>query len=60
MDNYQSIDNNRNARKPELLGVAYNRLMRMNIDTAENVKTWRFSLMKKWHINWEIRHVKVG
>ncbi|VDD89069.1 unnamed protein product [Enterobius vermicularis] len=49
----------RNGRRPELLGVALNRIMRLNIDTGEGLKTWRFSNMKKWHVNWEIRHLKV-
>ncbi|MFH4979925.1 hypothetical protein AB6A40_006634 [Gnathostoma spinigerum] len=49
----------RNSRKPELIGVAFNRLMRMNIDSGESIKTWRFSAMKKWHVNWEIRCLKI-
>ena len=40
-------------------GVAYNRLVKMNMDNGENIKTWRFTNMKKWHVNWEIRHLKV-
>jgi hypothetical protein len=54
------VSNFSNGRKPELLGVAFNRLMRMNVDSGESLKTWRFSQMKKWHVNWEIRHLKVG
>ncbi|VDK36033.1 unnamed protein product [Anisakis simplex] len=34
--------------------------MKLNIDTGEGLKTWRFSAMKKWHVNWEIRHLKVS
>ncbi|VDK76911.1 unnamed protein product [Litomosoides sigmodontis] len=49
----------RNSRKSELMGIAFNRIMRMNIDTGESLKTWRFSTMKKWHVNWEIRHLKI-
>lgn len=49
----------RGARKPELIAVAYNRLMKVNNDNGEVTKTWRFSSMKKWHVNWEIRHIKV-
>ena len=33
-------------RKEELLGVAFNRLMRMDITTGDHVKTWRFNTMK--------------
>ena len=49
----------RNARKAELVAVAINRLAKLNMDNGESLKTWRFSNMKKWHINWEIRHLKV-
>lgn len=49
----------RNGRKADLIGVASNRLVKMNMDNGESVKTWRFSNMKKWHVNWEIRHLKV-
>ncbi|CAG9540940.1 unnamed protein product [Cercopithifilaria johnstoni] len=49
----------RNGRKSELMGIAFNRIMRMNMDTGESLKTWRFSTMKKWHVNWEIRHLKI-
>ncbi|VDN07026.1 unnamed protein product [Thelazia callipaeda] len=49
----------RSSRKSELMGIAFNRIMRMNVDTGESLKTWRFSTMKKWHVNWEIRHLKI-
>ncbi|KAI6199915.1 hypothetical protein M3Y96_00678000 [Aphelenchoides besseyi] len=48
------------ARKPELIAVAHNRLIKVNADNGECVKTWRFSQMHKWHVNWEIRHIKVS
>ena len=35
-----------NQRKEELLGVAFNRLMRMDINTGDHIKTWRFNTMK--------------
>uniref|UniRef100_F1KYS4 Protein unc-112 n=1 Tax=Ascaris suum TaxID=6253 RepID=F1KYS4_ASCSU len=49
----------RNGRKPELIGIAFNRIMKLNIDSGESLKTWRFATMKKWHVNWEIRHLKI-
>uniref|UniRef100_A0A915B736 PH domain-containing protein n=1 Tax=Parascaris univalens TaxID=6257 RepID=A0A915B736_PARUN len=49
----------RNGRKPELIGIAFNRIMKLNIDSGESLKTWRFAAMKKWHVNWEIRHLKI-
>ncbi len=48
----------RGSRKTELMGVAYNRMMRMSLD-GDSIKTWRFTTMKKWHVNWEIKHVLV-
>ena len=33
-------------RKEELLGVAFNRLMRMDMTTGDHIKTWRFNTMK--------------
>jgi kindlin 2 len=49
----------RGARKPELIAVACNRLMKVSSDNGESTKTWRFAGMKKWHVNWEIRHIKI-
>uniref|UniRef100_A0A914LXZ4 PH domain-containing protein n=3 Tax=Meloidogyne TaxID=189290 RepID=A0A914LXZ4_MELIC len=45
--------------KSELIAVAHNRIMKINSDNGEATKTWRFAGMKKWHVNWEIRHIKV-
>lgn len=33
-------------RKEELLGVAFNRLMRMEMTTGDHIKTWRYNTMK--------------
>jgi len=33
-------------KKEELLGVASNRVMRMNLQTGDHIKTWRYSTMK--------------
>ena len=32
--------------KDELLGIAFNRLLRMDINTGNHLKTWRFNTMK--------------
>ncbi|KHJ81020.1 hypothetical protein OESDEN_19298, partial [Oesophagostomum dentatum] len=42
----------RNGRKADLIAVAINRLVKMNMENGESIKTWRFSNMKKWHVNW--------
>jgi len=41
-----------------VLGVSYNRLIRIDIATGDPITTWRFSTMKQWNVNWEIRQVK--
>lgn len=46
-------------KKEELLGVAANRVMRMNLQTGDHVKTWRYSTMKAWNVNWETRHMMI-
>ncbi len=33
-------------KKDDLLGVAFNRLMRINIHTGDPIKTWRFNTIK--------------
>ncbi|KAG8583950.1 hypothetical protein GDO81_008604 [Engystomops pustulosus] len=47
----------RDAKKEELLGVSYNRLIRIDIATGDPVTTWRFSNLKQWNVNWEIQQV---
>ncbi|PRD26885.1 UNVERIFIED_CONTAM: Fit1 [Trichonephila clavipes] len=48
-----------NGRKDELLGIAFNRLMRMDLSTGDHIKTWRYNTMKVWNVNWEVRQVRV-
>jgi kindlin 2 len=43
----------------ELLGIASNRLLRMALATGDTIKTFRFSDMKTWSVNWEIKQVRV-
>ncbi|KAK9497256.1 hypothetical protein O3M35_004609 [Rhynocoris fuscipes] len=42
-------------KKDELLGVAYNRIMRMDLNTGDHLKTWRYSTIKAWNINWNAK-----
>lgn len=35
-----------NSKKEELLGVAHNRIMKMDINTGDHLKTWRYNTMK--------------
>ena len=41
------------------MGVASNRLIRMDLNTGDVLKTWRFSSMKAWDVNWEIKQILV-
>ena len=45
--------------KDELLGVAPNRLMRMDLSTGHHIKTWRLNTMKSWRINWEVKQMMI-
>ncbi|NXI90318.1 FERM1 protein, partial [Psophia crepitans] len=47
------------SKKDDLLGVSYNRLIRIDIATGDPITTWRFSNMKQWNVNWEIRQVAI-
>uniref|UniRef100_A0AAQ4R7J7 FERM domain-containing protein n=1 Tax=Gasterosteus aculeatus aculeatus TaxID=481459 RepID=A0AAQ4R7J7_GASAC len=47
------------GKRDELIGITYNRLIRMDASTGDAIKTWRFSNMKQWNVNWEIKMVKV-
>ncbi len=39
--------------------MAFNRLMRMDINTGDHNKTWRFNTMKAWNVNWEVKQMQV-
>lgn len=45
------------GKREELIGITYNRLIRMDASTGDAIKTWRFSNMKQWNVNWEIKMV---
>uniref|UniRef100_A0A673Z4P4 FERM domain containing kindlin 2 n=1 Tax=Salmo trutta TaxID=8032 RepID=A0A673Z4P4_SALTR len=47
------------GKRDELIGITYNRLIRMDASTGDAIKTWRFANMKQWNVNWEIKMVTV-
>lgn len=67
LSNYQFCVNNvpllltnyrfQGGKREELIGITYNRLIRMDASTGDAIKTWRFSNMKQWNVNWEIKMV---
>ncbi|XKL59602.1 hypothetical protein PGB90_000618 [Kerria lacca] len=46
-------------KKDELLGIASNRIMRMDLNSGDHIKTWRYNTMKEWNVNWEIKHMMI-
>merc|ERR1711884_114835 len=42
-----------------LFGVRSNRIMRMTLPEGNHIKTWRYSTMKAWNVNWETRHMMI-
>ncbi|XP_064811209.1 fermitin family homolog 3-like [Oncorhynchus masou masou] len=47
------------SRKDEVLGIAPNRLIRIDLGVGEVVKTWRYNNMRQWNVNWDIRQVAI-
>ena len=41
------------------MGIAFNRMMKMHPDTKESLKTWRYSVMRSWNVNWETKEMIV-
>ena len=37
----------------------FNRVMRMSLQNGDHIKTWRYSTMKAWNVNWESRHMMI-
>lgn len=40
-----------------MLGIANNRLIRIDLNVDEVVKTWRYNTMRQWNVNWDIKQV---
>lgn len=49
----------RNSKKEELLGIAWNRLIRLDCRKGEATKTYRYTTLKAWNIQWEIKEMTV-
>ncbi|KAI4873165.1 hypothetical protein NFI96_021820, partial [Prochilodus magdalenae] len=47
------------ARKDEVLGIANNRLIRIDLTVEDVVKTWRYNTMRQWNVNWDIKQVAI-
>lgn len=44
-------------KKEELIGVASNRIIRMDLHSGDSIKTWRYNTLQTWTVNWESRKV---
>ncbi|KAL8585115.1 hypothetical protein ACOMHN_013131 [Nucella lapillus] len=42
-----------NSKKEELIGVASNRVIRMDLHTGDSLKTWHYNVLQSWRVNWE-------
>ena len=39
------------------MGIASNRIIRMDVHTGDSIKTWRYNTLQSWHVNWEVDNV---
>ncbi|CAB1325037.1 unnamed protein product, partial [Coregonus sp. 'balchen'] len=47
------------SRKDEVLGIAPNRLICIDLGVGYVVKTWRYNNMRQWNVNWDKRQVTI-
>uniref|UniRef100_V9KLY6 Fermitin family-like 3-like protein n=1 Tax=Callorhinchus milii TaxID=7868 RepID=V9KLY6_CALMI len=47
------------CKKDEILGVAQNRLIRIDLGVGDTIKTWRYNNMRQWNVNWDIQQVAI-
>jgi len=46
-------------RREELVGIAFNRMMRMGLVSGEHLTTWRYNTVKAWNVNWETGYMMI-
>ncbi|KAI6657587.1 Fermitin [Oopsacas minuta] len=46
-------------KRDALLGIAFDRLIAIDINTFAQVKVWRYPAMERWKINWKTREMRV-
>jgi len=47
-------------RVQDLLGVAFNRIVLMDLHSGDVIHTWRYQNMKTWSVNWENKQVQIS
>jgi len=43
----------------DLLSVAFNRIVLMDLHSGDVIQTWRYQNMKAWSVNWENKQVQI-
>ncbi|KAF2355397.1 FERM central domain [Trinorchestia longiramus] len=46
-------------KKEELLAVAFNRIMKMDLNSGDHIKTIRYNSIKAWNVNWGTKHMMI-
>lgn len=46
-------------KREALLGIAFNRLVAIDINSFDQVKVWRYAGMKSWRINWQSKEMRI-
>ena len=44
----------------DLLGVAPNKLVLIDINTGSLLKSWRYSTLIDWNVNWEVKKMQIN
>lgn len=47
------------SNREEILGIASNRLIRIDASNGDHLRVWPYSKMKTWRVNWDSRQVLV-
>ena len=46
-------------KREALLGIAFNRMVAIDINSYDQIKIWRYSGMKSWKINWKTKEMRI-
>ena len=47
------------SNREEILGIASDRLIRIDAGNGDHLRVWPFSRMKTWRVNWDSRQVQI-
>eukprot|EP00800_Vazella_pourtalesii_P014174 TRINITY_DN3528_c1_g2_i1.p1 TRINITY_DN3528_c1_g2~~TRINITY_DN3528_c1_g2_i1.p1 ORF type:complete len:638 (+),score=156.95 TRINITY_DN3528_c1_g2_i1:60-1973(+) len=46
-------------KREALLGIAFNRMVAIDIHSFDQIKVWRFAAMEQWKINWKSKEMRI-